>query len=85
MADLLEPEKPIGIDDWCRRIFDDEVVFCSRKQYEKSGVEQLVSQYPCVKGFYVTDAPTAYNPCTRILAGPFPTLEIAIASIALTS
>ncbi len=77
-------EEFVGYDDWTRRVFDDEVVVSSASLWEK-GSRVLVSEFPLVPGFFVTDAPADYGDCTRILAGPFPTLEVAIASIALTS
>lgn len=83
MATEIDTKKPIGINDWHRRIFDDEVVFFSVAQTMRAGTERMVSQYPCIDGFFMTDAPPEFDSCTRILAGPFPTLEIAIASIAI--
>lgn len=82
MAVPISDVEPSGIKGWNRRIFDDEVIFWPVINYSNLSV----SQYPLVPGFFVTDVPYFHGTdCTRILAGPFPTLETAIASIALTS
>ena len=88
MADLLEPEKPIGVGDWVRGIYDDEVMWWSKKVCKHRTEAINISRYPCVPGFFITDFPDEYanlSACTHILAGPFKSLRIAIASIALTS
>jgi hypothetical protein len=79
-------EEPIGIGDWVRAIYDDEVMWWSKDLCCRQRKVTNISQYPLVPGFFITEFPDEYadlSACTRILAGPFKTLEIAIASIAL--
>lgn len=84
MCQPLGDETPAGVHGWERQTYEDEVMFWLKTTpWGYRG--PYVSQYPLVSGFFVTDCPDGYEDTTHILAGPFPTLETAIASIALTS